>query len=168
MGPEFERSRYTCIFSVNTTWILINSFSFCSRHSIPGDPPRSLQLLSSGGEILRRLEEAEVGPAEEGQQTSRGCLIVQTNMFIGYDGETSGGNDPTKTTRSHGPRESPKQQQPTILVLKKWFRSQLAVTDFDCLASFVGHDFGRICSVGIKVGTFLIVSCTLHLYDFAN
>ena len=39
--------------------------------SIPGDPPRSLQLLSSGEEVLRRLEEAEVGPAEEGQQTSR-------------------------------------------------------------------------------------------------
>ena len=32
--------------------------------------------LSFGGEILRRLEEAEVGPAEEGQQTSKGCLIV--------------------------------------------------------------------------------------------
>ena len=30
----------------------------------------------SGGEVLRRLEEAEVGPAEEGQQASRGCLIV--------------------------------------------------------------------------------------------
>ena len=26
--------------------------------------------------VLRRLEEAEVVPAEEGQQTSRGCLIV--------------------------------------------------------------------------------------------
>ena len=26
-------------------------------------------------------------------------------MSIGYDGETSGGNDPTKTTWSHGPRE---------------------------------------------------------------
>ena len=26
--------------------------------------------MSSGGEVLRRLEEAEVGPAEEGQQTS--------------------------------------------------------------------------------------------------
>ena len=26
-------------------------------------------------------------------------------MFIGYDGETSGGNDPTKTTGSHEPRE---------------------------------------------------------------
>ena len=44
--------------------------------SISGDPPRSLQLLSSGGEILRRLEEAEICPAEEGQQTSRGSLIV--------------------------------------------------------------------------------------------
>ena len=43
---------------------------------IPGDPRKILQLLSSGGEILRRLEEAEAGPAEEGQQTSRACLIV--------------------------------------------------------------------------------------------
>ena len=43
---------------------------------IPEDPPRSLQLLSSGGENLRRLEEAEVCPAEEGQQTCRRCLIV--------------------------------------------------------------------------------------------
>ena len=43
---------------------------------IPGDPPRSLQLLSSVGEVLRRLEGAEVGPAEEGQQTSRGRIIV--------------------------------------------------------------------------------------------
>ena len=39
---------------------------------IPADPPRSLQLLSSGGEVLRGLKEAEVGPAEEEQQTSRG------------------------------------------------------------------------------------------------
>ena len=51
------------------------------------------------------MEEAEVGPTEEEQQTSRGCPIVWTNMFIGYDEETSGGNDPTKTTGSHGPRE---------------------------------------------------------------
>ena len=43
---------------------------------IPGNPPRSLQLLSPGGKVLRRLEEAEVGPAEEGQDTSRGCLVV--------------------------------------------------------------------------------------------
>ena len=43
---------------------------------IPGIPPGSLQLLSSGGEVHRRLEEAEVGPAKEGQQTSKGCLIV--------------------------------------------------------------------------------------------
>ena len=43
---------------------------------IPGDPPRSLQILSSGGEVLRRLEEAEVGSTKEGQETSRGCLIV--------------------------------------------------------------------------------------------
>ena len=39
-------------------------------------PEIRLQLLSSGGEVLRRLEEAEVGPAEEGQQTSRGSLIL--------------------------------------------------------------------------------------------
>ena len=44
--------------------------------SISGDPPRSLQLLSSGGEILRRLEEAEIGPDQEGRQTSRGSPIV--------------------------------------------------------------------------------------------
>ena len=43
---------------------------------IPGDSPRSLQLLSSGGEVLRSLEVAEVGPTDERQQTSRGCLIV--------------------------------------------------------------------------------------------
>ena len=43
---------------------------------IPGDPPRSLYLLSSGRKIPRRPEKVEVGPAEEGQQTSRGCLIV--------------------------------------------------------------------------------------------
>ena len=42
----------------------------------PGDAPRSLQLLSSGGVVLRRLEEAEVGSAEEGQQTSIGCLVI--------------------------------------------------------------------------------------------
>ena len=30
---------------------------------------------------------------------------ASTNMFIEYDGETSAGNDPTKTTGSHGPRE---------------------------------------------------------------
>ena len=33
---------------------------------IHGDPPRSLQLLPSGGEVLRSLEEAEIDPAEEG------------------------------------------------------------------------------------------------------
>ena len=53
---------------------------------MPGDPPRSLQLPSSGREVLHRLEETEVGPAEEGQQTSRGSLVVKTNMSIGYDG----------------------------------------------------------------------------------
>ena len=73
--------------------------------SIPGDLPGSLQLLCSGGEVLRRLEEAEVGPAEEGQQTSRGCLILQTYLSIGYNGEASRGNDSTKTTGSHGRRE---------------------------------------------------------------
>ena len=30
---------------------------------------------------------------------------ILKEVFIGYDGETSGGNDPTKTTGSHGPRE---------------------------------------------------------------
>ena len=35
--------------------------------------PGSLQLLYSGMEVLRRLEDAEVGPSEEGQQTSRRC-----------------------------------------------------------------------------------------------
>ena len=43
---------------------------------IPGDPLTSLQLLSSGGQVLCRPEEAEVGPADEGQQTSRRCLVV--------------------------------------------------------------------------------------------
>ena len=43
---------------------------------IHGDPAGSLQLLSSGGKVLRRLEEAEVGPAEGRQQTSRRCLIL--------------------------------------------------------------------------------------------
>ena len=43
---------------------------------ILGHPPGSLQLLSPEEKVLRRLEEAEVGPAEEGQQTSRRCLIL--------------------------------------------------------------------------------------------
>ena len=52
--------------------------------------------------VLRRLEEAEVGPAEEGQQTSRGCLVVLTNMLIEYDGEASGGVDSTTASGSLG------------------------------------------------------------------
>ena len=38
----------------------------------------SLKLLTpfSGGEVLRRLLEAEVGPAEERQQTSGGDVIL--------------------------------------------------------------------------------------------
>ena len=50
--------------------------------------------MFSGGEILRRVEEAEVGPAEEGQEISRGC-----------DGETSGGNDRTRL-QGHMVREN--------------------------------------------------------------
>ena len=50
-----------------------------------GDSPTSLQV-----EVLRRLEEAEVDPAEQGQQTSRGCLVVQTNMSIGWEKEACG------------------------------------------------------------------------------
>ena len=41
---------------------------------ISGVPNEIPIFLSSGGDILRRLEEAEVGPVEEGQQTSVGCL----------------------------------------------------------------------------------------------
>ena len=39
--------------------ILLKNFNSCLR-----------------GEVLRRLEKAEAGPAEEGQQTSRRCLIL--------------------------------------------------------------------------------------------
>ena len=43
---------------------------------IRGNPPESLLLLSSGGEVLRRLEEAKIGPAEGGRETCRRCLIL--------------------------------------------------------------------------------------------
>ena len=48
------------------------------RSLFPHVEPFKRQDQSScvGGEVFRRLEEAEVGPAEEGQQASRGCLIV--------------------------------------------------------------------------------------------
>ena len=39
---------------------------------------------------------------EEGQQTSRGSLIVQTNMSIRYDGEASGGVDSTTASDPSG------------------------------------------------------------------
>ena len=78
---------------------------------IPGDPPGSLQLLSSVGEVLRRLEKAEVGPAKERQQTSSRCLILWTYLSIGYNGEAPRGNESTKTTGSHGRRERPSENQ---------------------------------------------------------
>ena len=43
---------------------------------IPGDPPRSLQLLSSERDVLSRLEEAEVGPTEEFCASISLCLRV--------------------------------------------------------------------------------------------
>ena len=50
-------------------------------------------------------------PAEEGQQTSRGCLILYTYFPFGYNREASGGNDSTKTAGSHGRRERPFGEQ---------------------------------------------------------
>ena len=45
---------YSCYFSPNDPLEIFE---------IHGDPSGSLQLLSAAGEVLRRLEEAEVGPA---------------------------------------------------------------------------------------------------------
>ena len=57
--------------------------------------------MSSGGEVLHILKEADVVPAEEGRR-KEGCLVVQTNMSIGYDGEASGGVASTTASGSHG------------------------------------------------------------------
>ena len=73
-----------------------------SDRGIPGDPPKSFQLLSSKGEILRRLEKAEVDAAEESKQTSGGCYIILINMSIRYDEKASGGVDSTTTLVSLG------------------------------------------------------------------
>ena len=98
---EIEKDPWGLAFKIVTQRLV-------TRRKIPGlDNPDQvkyiqLQLLSWGGEVLRRLEEAEVGSAEEGQQTSRGCLVVQTNMSIGYDGEASGGVDSKTASGSLG------------------------------------------------------------------
>ena len=42
------------------------------------------------------MKEAEGGPSQEGRETSGGCLFLQTDTFIEYDGETPRG--------SHSPR----------------------------------------------------------------
>ena len=47
----------------------------------PGGASRSFYLLSLEGEVLRRLENAEVGPTEEKKETSWGCLIRMALML---------------------------------------------------------------------------------------